>query len=82
MKYKSKLIIFYLEVSVNRVKFLASTCTSLSLRSKPVQGNQTEQRVIRVNKIKIIGENTLNGDYLGIGCNHGSSNYEKYLFDL
>ena len=36
---RSKLILFYTKFWVNRARFLASTCTSLLLHSKPVQWN-------------------------------------------
>ena len=34
---------------------------------------QTEERVLKVNKNKITGENTSNGDHFEIEANHGSS---------
>ena len=40
---------------------------------------QTEERVLKVNKSKIIGENIFNGDHFGTEGNHESSNDEKTL---
>ena len=39
LKARGKFILFYTKCWVNRATFLASTCTSLLLRSKPVQRN-------------------------------------------
>ena len=41
---------------------------------------QTKERVLRVNKTKITGENTFNGDYFDIESNHESSEDEITLF--
>ena len=41
---------------------------------------QTGERVLRVNKSKITGENTFNGDHFEIEGNHESSKDEKTLF--
>ena len=41
---------------------------------------QTEERVLRVNKCKITGGNTFNGDHFEIEVNHESSKNEKTLF--
>ena len=41
---------------------------------------QTEERVLRVNKSKITGENTFNGNDFEIEGNHESSKDEKTLF--
>ena len=41
---------------------------------------QTEERVLRVNKSKITGENTFNGDHFEIEGKHGLSKDEKTLF--
>ena len=38
---------------------------------------QTKECVLRVNKSKIAGENTFNGDHFDIEGNHGSSKEEK-----
>ena len=56
LEARSKLILFYTKFWVNRARLLASKCTSLLLRSKPVQWNyrhfflrfQTEEHVLRV----------------------------------
>ena len=64
-----------------------STCSNLMLRSKPVQRSyqhflrfKTEERVLRVNKSKIIDKKIFNGDYFGIEGNHGSNKHENVLF--
>ena len=41
---------------------------------------QSEEHVLRVNKSKITGENTFNGDHFEIQGNHESSKDEKTLF--
>ena len=41
---------------------------------------QFKEQVLRVNKSKITGENTFNGDHFGVEGNHGSSKGEKILF--
>ena len=41
---------------------------------------QTEECVLRVNKSKITGENTFNGNNFDSEGNHGSSKDEKTLF--
>ena len=41
---------------------------------------QTKERVLRVNKTKITGENTFNGYYFEIETNHESSEDEITLF--
>ena len=41
---------------------------------------QTEERVLRVNKSEIPGENSFNGDLLEIEDNHESSKDEKTWF--
>ena len=38
------------------------------------------ERVLRVNKGKITGENTFNGDYFGVEGNHESSKMIKFCF--
>ena len=38
---------------------------------------QTEERVLKVNKSKITGENTFNRDHFEIECNHRSSKDKK-----
>ena len=43
---------------------------------------QTEERVLRVSKSKITGENTFNGDHFEIEGNHESSKDEKTLFGV
>ena len=40
-------------------------------------GFQTEERLLRVNKSKITGENTFNGDHFDIEGNHESSKDKK-----
>ena len=41
---------------------------------------QTKELVLSVNKSKITGENTFNGDHCEIGGNHGSGKDKKGLF--
>ena len=41
---------------------------------------QTEEFVLRVNKSKITGENTFNGDHFEIEDNHESTEDEQTLF--
>ena len=41
---------------------------------------QTKERILRVNKSKITGENKFIGDQFGVEGNHGSSKNEKVLF--
>ena len=41
---------------------------------------QTEERVLRVNKSKITGENTFNGDNFEIEDNHESTEDDQTLF--
>ena len=41
---------------------------------------QTKECILRVNKSKITGENTFNGDHFELGGNHESSRHEKILF--
>ena len=41
-----------------------------------------EKQVPRVNKSKITGQSTFNGDHFGISGNHGSSKDEKVLFSV
>ena len=41
---------------------------------------QTKEWVLRVNRIKVAGGNTINGDHFGIEGNHGSSRDEKNFF--
>ena len=43
-------------------------------------GFQTEERVLRVNKSKIIGGNSFNGNHFNIEGNHGSSKEKKLCF--
>ena len=43
---------------------------------------EPEEWVLRGKKGKITGENTFNGDHLGIEVNHGSTKGEKLLFGL
>ena len=43
-------------------------------------GFQTEERVLRVNKSEIAGENAFNGDLFEIEDNHESSKDEKSWF--
>ena len=40
-------------------------------------GFQTEERVLRVNKSKITGGNSFNGNHFNIEGNHGSSKEKK-----
>ena len=51
-----------------------SEITSIFLRF------QTEERILRVNKSEITGENTFNGDLLEIEDNHEWSKEEKTWF--
>ena len=53
-------------------QYTESTSTSFRL--------QIAECILRVNKSKITGENTFNGDHFDIGDNHGSSKNEKILF--
>ena len=88
LEARSKLTQYYTKFWVNRARFFASTCTSLLLRSKPVQWNyrhlfwrfRTKERVLRVTKSKITGENTFNEDLFEIEDNHESSKDEKIDF--
>ena len=41
---------------------------------------QTKKRVLRINKSKIIDENTFNRDHFEVKGNHESSKDEKNLF--
>ena len=41
---------------------------------------QTKQRVLRVNKSEITGENTFDGDHFEIEANHDSSQDKETLF--
>ena len=41
---------------------------------------ETKERLLRVNKSNITGENTFNGNHFGIEGNHGSSKEENVLF--
>ena len=41
---------------------------------------ETEERNLRVNKSKISGQNTFNGNHFGDEGNHRSSKNEKFLF--
>ena len=60
------------------------------LLSKPIQRIyqhflsrlQTKERVLRVNKSKITGEDTLNEDNFGIKGNQESSKDEKFCFGI
>ena len=66
------------------MRFLAFQYTSLLLRSSEITGIflrfQTEERVLRVNKSEITGENAFNGDLFEIEDNHESSKDEKTWF--
>ena len=64
---------------VYRSRFLASICTSLLLRSKPVQWKQwhfsflrfeTEEHILRDNESEITGKNTFNGDHFEIEASY------------
>ena len=67
---------------------MASTCTSLLLHRKSVQRNyrhffqrfQSDDRVLRVIKTRITGENSFNGDHFGTEGNQESSNNKKNPF--
>ena len=60
--------------------FAAAQQTSTVKLPAFFQKCQSEERVLRVNKSKITGENTFNGDHFEIQGNHESSKDEKTLF--
>ena len=90
LEAKSKFNAFCTNIYVKRAIILACTCTNLLLCKKPLQWSyrhffkrfQTEQRILTVNKSKIIGEKTLNGDHFGTERNHELNNDEKTLFGV
>ena len=84
LEARCKLILFYTKFSVNRAKFLASACATAQQTSTLklpafLLRFQTEEYVLRVNKSKITGENTFNGNNFEIQGSHGSSKDKKTL---
>ena len=88
LQARSKRIRFFTKMWLKRTSFMASTCTSLLLHRKPVQRNyrhffqrfQSDDRVLRVSKTRITGENSFNGDHFGTEGNQESSNNKKKPF--
>ena len=64
------------------MRFLASACISTLKLPTFFLTFQAEERIIRVNKSKITGGNSFNGDNFYIEGNHGSSKNEKTLFGV
>ena len=85
LEARGKLILLCAIYSVNRVRLLASTCTSFLLQSNVAQQSQrhffsrfqTKEQVLRAKKSKNAGENTFNEKHFGIEGNHGSSKGKK-----
>ena len=86
LEVRSKLILFYTKFWVEpdfwRLHVLVCCCaanqyteiTDIFLRF------QTEEHILRVNKSKITGKNTFNGDHFEFEGNHGKVKTKKFCF--
>ena len=84
LETRKNLILFYVKESevfcVNVYQFAAQQQMNTLKLTITFFRFQIEECVLRVNKSKITGENTFNGDPFQIGDNHGSSKDKKFSF--
>ena len=84
LELKTKFIKFWTKLSIKQVNFLPFRCTSLLLRTKPVQRNWLHffktLRALRINETKVTSKNAFIDNLFALESEKESKNDERTLF--